>query len=173
VWLVSKVLNRHDDEDEYDYPVQRRKGKGKNKKRKARLVARSDEFSSGSGYPAAQLAPPVYHAEAADSDPFPAFESSTPVPTSAYRSQYRAQSQPEPQGSFLWDTVKSFAESDAGKMLIGQVSGVLIALVTRKVNDWMDVNKNDDLAASANEPETKDIDFVIHHDDTHAPNPPA
>ncbi|OON70915.1 hypothetical protein [Hymenobacter sp. CRA2] len=187
-WLVSKVIGRGDEDDEEGYRP-RRKVKGKKGKRKAHLVAHSEDYEFGSGrtdvHPRAHLAPPVYHATAAaDSDPFPAFDAadeSAParslVPAAAptgYQSRgYRAAPQPEPQSSLLWDTVQAFAASDTGKMIIGQVSGVLIALVTRKLNEVMDVHKNSDLAASATEPETKDIDFVIHHDDAHAPDAPA
>ncbi|GAA4390187.1 hypothetical protein [Hymenobacter koreensis] len=174
-WLVSKVLRSSDDDDEYEYQPAKLK-KGKKGQRKPRLAPQADDYGFGGGeHPRAQLAPDVYHA-AADSDPFPAFDAggqaSAVVPVAHYQPQKRYR-QPEPQNSLVWDTLKAFAESDAGKMLIGQATGVLIAVVTRKLNDLMDVNKNSDLAASATEPETKDIDFVIHHDDAHAPNPPA
>jgi hypothetical protein len=183
-WLVSKVLSRSTDEDEDDEPRPRRKIKGKKGPRKARLVAHSEDYEFGSGrtdeHPRAHLAPPVYHATAADSDPFPAFEAAPAASRSlatasapAYQSGYRAAPQPEPRSSVVWEAVQLFAASDAGKMIIGQVSGVLIALVTRKLNEVMDVSKNSDLAASAPEPETKDIDFVIHHDDAHAPDAPV
>ncbi|KAA9332906.1 hypothetical protein F0P96_07915 [Hymenobacter busanensis] len=176
-WIVSKVLSSHDDEDDYDELP--RPKKGKKVRRKARLAAQSDDYGFGGGeHPRAQLAPDVYHATpAADADPFPAFDaggqSSAVVPVTHYQQKRTGYQRPEPQNSLVWDTLKAFADSDAGKMLIGQVTGVLIALITRKVNDLMEVNKNSDLAASATEPETKDIDFVIHHDDAHAPNPPA
>ncbi|UYZ58439.1 hypothetical protein [Hymenobacter latericus] len=189
VWLVSKALGGRDDDDDEEDSSRRRRKKLKGKKaksgrRKAQLVAHSDDYHFGSGIsPRAQLAPPVYHATAAaDGDPFPAFDASEPysagVPAvaSGYQSQQRGSYRPQPepeQGSMVWDTLRALAESDTGKMLIGQLSGVVIALVTRKVSEWMDVNKNSDLAASATEPETKDIDFVIHHDDAHAPDPTA
>ncbi|AYA38027.1 hypothetical protein D3Y59_13840 [Hymenobacter oligotrophus] len=191
VWLVSKVLGGRDDEDDEDHASQRRRKKQKAKKvkggrRKAQLVAHSDDYHFGSSglSPRAQLAPPVYHATAAsDADPFPAFDTTEPyaaglpaVAAPAYqapRGGYRAQPKPAEQGSMVLDTLRALAESDTGKMLIGQVSGVLIAMLTRKVNEWMEMNKNSDLAASATEPETKDIDFVIHHDDAHAPDPTA
>lgn len=186
-WLVSKVVGRGDEEDDYR---PRRKVKGrKGKRRPARLVAQSEDYEFGSGrtdeHPRAHLAPPVYHATApaADSDPFPAFEAAAPAaaqglmpaspPRGSSRGSYRAAPEPEPRNSVLWEAVQLFAASDTGKMIIGQVSGVLIALATRKLNDLMDVSKNSDLAASAPEPETKDIDFVIHHDDAHAPDAPA
>ncbi|GAB2945639.1 hypothetical protein GCM10027048_08380 [Hymenobacter coalescens] len=187
-WLVSKVLSRHDEDEDDDTPYPPRKLKSKKGKRKARLVAQSEDYEFGSGrtdsHPRAHLAPPVYHATAAaDSDPFPAFDSSAEpaapanlmpaAPRGNYRSSYRAAPQPEPQSSLVWDAVQMFAASDTGKMIIGQVSGVLIALVTRKLNEVMDLSKNSDLAASAPEPETKDIDFVIHHDDAHAPDATA
>ncbi|KUG06016.1 hypothetical protein [Solirubrum puertoriconensis] len=187
VWLVSKVLGGRDDDEETENRRRRKKlktKKGKSSRRKAQLVAHSDDYHFGSGIsPRAQLAPPVYHATAAsDADPFPAFDTtepysaSVPAVASGYQSQYRGgyRPQPEPeQGSMVWDTLRALAASDTGKMLIGQVSGVLIAMLTRKVNEWMEMNKNSDLAASATEPETKDIDFVIHHDDAHAPEPTA
>ena len=187
-WLISKVIGRGD-EDEEDYRPRRKKLKGKKPQRRPHLVAHSEDYEFGSGrsdvLPRAQLAPDVYHASApaADSDPFPAFaaqptaapQSLAPTPAAGYRqSAYRApQPEAEPRNSVLWDAVQLFAASDAGKMIIGQISGVLIALVTRKLNEVMDVSKNSDLAASATEPETKDIDFVIHHDDAHAPDAPA
>lgn len=187
VWLVSKALGRGDDDDEDDYRP-RRKVKGKKAHRRPHLVAQSEDYEFGSGrsdaHPRAHLAPPVYHATApaADSDPFPAYDapsaapqSFAPAPATGYRqSQYRAPApEAEPRSSVMWEAVQMFAASDAGKMIIGQISGVLIALVTRKLNEVMDVSKNSDLAASATEPETKDIDFVIHHDDAHAPDAPA
>lgn len=189
VWLVSKALGRGDEDDEDDYRP-RRKVKGRKGKRRPHLVAHSEDYEFGSGrtdvHPRAHLAPPVYHATApaADSDPFPGYEapaqptaaprSLAPAPAADYRQQYRApQPEPEPRSSVVWEAVQLFAASDAGKMIIGQISGVLIALVTRKLNEVMDVSKNSDLAASATEPETKDIDFVIHHDDAHAPDAPA
>ncbi|RTQ47479.1 hypothetical protein EJV47_18825 [Hymenobacter gummosus] len=183
VWLVSKVLGRGDEDDEDDYQP-RRKVKGKKGRRKPHLVAHSEDYEFGSGrtdvHPRAHLAPPVYHATAADSDPFPAFEAApaptrslAPTPAPAYQSDRRPAPEPEPRSSVVWEAVQLFAASDAGKMIIGQISGVLIALVTRKLNEVMDVSKNSDLAASAPEPETKDIDFVIHHDDAHAPDAPV
>ncbi|WP_400192712.1 hypothetical protein [Hymenobacter sp. B81] len=174
-WLVSKVLSGPNDDDEDDRP---RLKKGKKLKRKARIMPpQADDYGFGgsdAAHPRAHLAPPVYHATAADADPFPAFDTESALPSAPvanYQPGYRAQ--PEPQNSLVWDTLRAFADSDAGKMLIGQVSGVVIALLTRKLNEWMEVNKNSDLAASASEPETKDIDFVIHHDDAHAPHPSA
>lgn len=188
-WLVSKVLSRSDDDEDEDYRP-RRKVKGKKGKRRPHLVAHSEDYEFGSGrtdaHPRAHLAPPVYHATApaADSDPFPAYDAPAPPPTpqslapmaasGRYGSSYRApEPEAEPRSSVLWQAAQLFAASDTGKMLIGQVSGVLIALITRKLSEVMDVNKNSDLAASATEPETKDIDFVIHHDDAHAPDAPA
>ncbi|RAK64542.1 hypothetical protein [Hymenobacter edaphi] len=187
-WIVSKVIGRGDEDDEDEDYRPRRKVKGNKGKRRPHLVAQSEDYEFGSGrtdeHPRAHLAPAVYHATApaADSDPFPAFEpqpatnpqSLAPVPAAGRRASYRApEPEAEPRSSVVWEAVQLFAASNTGKMLIGQVSGVLIALVTRKLNDLMDVSKNSDLAASAPEPETKDIDFVIHHDDAHAPDAPA
>ncbi|GAB3826999.1 hypothetical protein [Hymenobacter jeollabukensis] len=186
-WLVSKVIGRGDEDEDDDYRPRRKVKKGK---RRPQLVAQSEDYEFGSGrtdaHPRAHLAPPVYHATApaADSDPFPAFDASAQpaatsqslaqVPAAGRRASYHApEPEVEPRSSVVWEAVQLFASSDTGKMLIGQVSGVLIALITRKLNEVMDVSKNSDLAASATEPETKDIDFVIHHDDAHAPDAPA
>lgn len=69
--------------------------------------------------------------------------------------------------------LQNFMQSDTGKMLLAQVTAVLMAYVAKKVGEYLPVDKNSDLAANPTstpiEPETKDIDFTYHHDDADAP----
>lgn len=115
----------------------------------------------------AHLAPDVYHASAlnaADSDdPF------QPMPSAA-----SAYNQPETTAasSIVADTLRTFLQSDTGKMLAAQATAVLMAVVVKKLNEYLPMLKNPDLAPTPAEPETRDISFTYHHDDANAPHQP-
>ena len=72
--------------------------------------------------------------------------------------------------------LKSFLQSDTGKMLVAQASAVLMAYVAKKFGEYLPMLKNPDLATSpayaSAEPETKDIDFTYHHEEADAPHQP-
>ena len=125
----------------------------------------------------AHIAPDVYHTETADldTDPFRplGFDSPRPVLARHYSSQQYATDLPEETSSILADAFRSFLQSDTGKMLVAQATAVLMAVVAKKVGDYLPMFKNPDLATSpSQEPETRDIDFTYHHDDAHAPHQP-
>jgi hypothetical protein len=121
----------------------------------------------------AHLAPDVYHT---DADPF------SPVGRKGNYEQYPVQSYQHDEydsesgeaSSVVASALKSFLQSDTGKVLIAQASAVLMAYVAKKVGDYLPVLKNPDLASSANgyttEPETRDVEFTFHHDDADAPH---
>jgi hypothetical protein len=119
----------------------------------------------------ADLAPDVYHTDS--EDPFPPLDSpisqytrSARPTTPALRPQQPAAS----ASSIMADAFNVFLRSDTGKMLIAQVSAVLMAYVAKKVGEYLPVDKNNDLAtAPAAQPATQDIDFTYHHDDANAP----
>jgi hypothetical protein len=79
------------------------------------------------------------------------------------------------QPGMIASVLQNFLQSDTGKMLMAQVTAVLMAYVAKKVGEYLPVNKNSDLADIPTvthmhpEPETKDIDFTFHHDDADAP----
>jgi hypothetical protein len=119
----------------------------------------------------ADIAPDVYHA-AAETDPFPplAYDDARRLPVSAFNSTDQpSNGQPGVVASVL----NSFLQSDTGKLLMAQVTAVMLAYVAKKVGEYLPVNKNSDLAdiptVTHMEPETKDIDFTYHHDDADAP----
>jgi hypothetical protein len=118
----------------------------------------------------ADIAPDVYHT---DADPFQPITPAA-VPARAYRPE------PQPQAgeasSILASAVKSFMQSDTGKMLVAQASAVLMAFIAKKAGEYLPMLKNPDLATASPlhaEPETKDIEFTYHHDDADAPHQPA
>lgn len=126
----------------------------------------------------AHIAPDVYHTETADldTDPFRplGFESPRPVPARNYRAQQQyAPDDSDGASSIVADAFRSFLQSDTGKMLVAQATAVLMAVVAKKMGDYLPMFKNPDLATSpSQEPETRDIDFTYHHDDAHAPHKP-
>jgi len=194
VWLISKLFrskksSKHDDEEEST--IHRLKAKSRAKKNQhlhhhtEADTSLADDFGFGSANSAAyrgyspqpheraHLAPDVYHT---DLDPFPPlpYDDARRLPSSAFNKRSR----PVPEDdspSFLASTFHSFLESDTGKLLMAQVTAVLMAYVAKKVGDYMPVVKNSDLASSAPhataEPETKDIEFTFH-DDADAPHKP-
>lgn len=148
-------------------------------------ASHSDDLGSGSAgtyrgpqkhsHERAHLAPEVYHASAtSDLDPFEplGFDSSTSVPSRRYAT---ASEQDEHEGpSILASTLRAFLQSDTGKLLVAQATAVLMAVVAKKMGDFLPMIKNPDLASSpAQEPETKDIEYTLHHDDANAPHQPV
>lgn len=132
------------------------------------------QFDRGQQYqPAdrADIAPDVYHASA-ENDPFPplAYDDARRLPVSAFNQTYQG---PNGQPGMVSSALQNFLQSDTGKMLLAQVTAVLMAYVAKKVGEYLPVDKNSDLAdiptITHMEPETKDIDFTYHHDDADAP----
>jgi len=116
----------------------------------------------------AHIAPDVYHATAQpDTDLEDPFQPVGP---------YALASVPhggEEKSSLLSDTLRSFLQSDTGKVLVAQATAVLMAVVAKKLGEYLPMVKNPDLATTpAYEPETKDIDFTFHDDDANAPHQP-
>ncbi|RSK47954.1 hypothetical protein [Hymenobacter rigui] len=190
IWLLSKAFGGKSSKhlahaDEYD----RHRLKAPRTRRPPAATAVdtavADDLGFGSGHhqfdrgrthtaPAserADIAPDVYHT---DADPF------QPTPASVPARAYRPQPQPQPQSgeasSILASAVKSFLQSDTGKMLVAQASAVLMAYIAKKAGDYLPILKNPDLATASTlhaEPETKDIEFTYHHDDADAPHQPV
>jgi hypothetical protein len=145
-------------------------------------IAVADDLGFGAGHhqfdrgqthtERAHLAPDVYHTDS--DDPFAPLGhavGSGRVPVTAYQAQQQPQTE---ASSILASAVKSFLQSDTGKMLVAQASAVLMAYVAKKAAEYLPVLKNPDLATSANgyqtEPETRDVEFTYHHDDADAPH---
>jgi len=192
IWLLAKAfsgkkLPKHDDEES---TIHRLKAKSK-KNRQVRHhteadTSLSDDFGFGTGgshnayrgysgrsHERAHLAPDVYHT---DADPFPPlpYDDARRLPASSFSQKSHARPTPEDDSpSFLTSTFHAFLQSDTGKLLMAQVTAVLMAYVAQKVGEYMPILKNSDLASSAPhataEPETKDIEFTFH-DDADAPH---
>lgn len=135
----------------------------------------ADRGNVAASHERAHLAPDVYHTDS-DMDPFP------PVSRSQGRrypvQSYQKEAEPSSEAANLMASAfHSFMQSDTGKMLLAQVTAVLMAYVAKKVGDYLPMVKNPDLATSPGsftvEPETKDIDFTYHHDEADAPHQPA
>lgn len=195
VWLLSKAFGGPKKYKKYNPKQDRELGSGPRTQRSARSLRKgsqggisyavNDDSDLGRGHHAdrgaqapasgrAHIAPDVYHAQAADldSDPF------RPLP-SVYQGyqgrsqQYDDADHSEGASSIVADTFRTFLQSDTGKMLIAQATAVLMAVVAKKVGDYMPMFKNPDLASTPHpEPETRDIDFTFHDDDAHAPHQP-
>jgi hypothetical protein len=127
----------------------------------------------------AHLAPDVYHATplaSSDSnadDPFQPIGAEAQSYAPARQAAYGQQQAPQPEASsIVADTFRVFLQSDTGKMLVAQATAVLMAVVAKKLNEYLPMLKNPDLATSPTEPETRDIDFTYHHDDANAPHQP-
>ncbi len=128
----------------------------------------------------AHIAPNVYHTEddSFDSDPFRPVDFNSPRPLPAVhqgQQQHRHDHADHSEGasSIVADTVRTFLQSDTGKMLVAQATAVLMAVVAKKVGDYLPMFKNPDLATTpTQEPETRDIDFTFHDDDANAPHQP-
>ena len=52
------------------------------------------------------------------------------------------------QPSLVGSALQGFLKSDTGKVIVAQVAAVVLALVTKKVNDFFPAHKNSDLATS-------------------------
>ncbi len=196
VWLLSKALGGRKKSDaeeyeEYEHEFNERPSRTVRSLRRrhttdADLLA-NDEFGFGKapqqGYrgsgsaPAherADLAPEVYHAPASrqepDADPFQPLASNTAVPSLALN---RYTQHDEETSSVASSALRAFLQSDTGKMLVAQATAVLMAVVAKKLNDYLPISKNPDLAtSSAADADIKDIDFTYHHDDANAPHQP-
>lgn len=123
----------------------------------------------------AHIAPDVYHASAPANEPDPfqplGFDSPAQVPARQYKQ--RTQTTDETGSSIMADAFRAFLQSDTGKLLVAQATAVLMAVVAKKMGDFLPVIKNPDLASSpAQEPETKDIEYTFHDDDANAPHQP-
>jgi|GEM_PF-1965405 len=202
IWLISKAFGKKkhalDEEEEREAEYQRHlKPKGKRKTHKGSHFAQlhpdtdvdtavADDLGFGAGqhqydrgrtvptHERAHLAPDVYHTDG--EDPFasqPAWRrepGTQPVPYQA------TQEKPSSEAANLAASAfQSFLQSDTGKMLIAQVTAVLMAYVAKKVGEYLPLVKNPDLATSPSyattEPETKDIDFT-YHEEADAPHQP-
>ncbi|QIX61497.1 hypothetical protein FY528_07315 [Hymenobacter lutimineralis] len=118
----------------------------------------------------ADLAPDVYHT---DADPFQPTTSYAPAKAPARR-RVAAEAPTTDASSIVADAFHVFLQSDTGKMLIAQISAVLMAYVAKKIGEYLPSDKNPDLATSpAHEAATQDIDFTYHHDDANAPQQPV
>lgn len=68
-----------------------------------------------------------------------AFDAQEPLPIA---------SKPNSTARMVGAVLQSFLQSDTGKVLVGQVAAVALALVTKKVGEFFPADKNSDLAAS-------------------------
>ncbi|MDF7812386.1 hypothetical protein [Hymenobacter sp. YC55] len=200
VWLISKAFGGPKKYKKYKPKQDRELGSGPRTQRSARSLRKgspggvdyaiNDDLGARSGHYAdrgfqtpaserADIAPDVYHAQAADldSDPFRPldYSASRTLPTmhQGRSYQYDGPDQSEGASSIVADTFRAFLQSDTGKMLIAQATAVLMAVVAKKVGEYMPMFKNPDLATTPHqEPETRDIDFTFHDDDANAPHQP-
>jgi len=189
VWLLAKIFGgkKNAKLEKGETTIHRLKAKSKRNRQVAHYTdadtSLSDDFGFGTGgahayrgysgrpHERAHIAPDVYHT---DADPFPPlpYDDARRLPSSSFNKQ----SQPEEEDdspSFLASTFSAFLQSDTGKLLMAQVTAVLMAYVAKKVGEYMPMVKNSDLASSDShttvEPETKDIEFTFH-DDADAPH---
>ena len=116
----------------------------------------------------AHIAPDVYHATAN-----PATDSEDPFqPAGVHALATTAPDEREENPSLVSSVLWAFLQSDTGKVLVAQATAVLMAVVAKKLGEYLPMVKNPDLAtAPASEPETRDIDFT-YHDDANAPHQP-
>ena len=116
----------------------------------------------------AHIAPDVYHATAN-----PATDSDDPFqPVGPHALTTTAPDEREENSSLVSSALRAFLQSDTGKVLVAQATAVLMAVVAKKLGEYLPMVKNPDLAtASASETETRDIDFIFH-DDANAPHQP-
>lgn len=64
---------------------------------------------------------------------------------------------------------KSIMESELAKALSTQITAFLLIYVTKKLEEYMQVTKNADIAV-IKEPETKDIEYSFHEEDAVKPD---
>ncbi|UOG75036.1 hypothetical protein MTX78_00185 [Hymenobacter tibetensis] len=199
VWLISKVFSGPKKYKKYKPKHERELSSGPRTQRSARALRKgapgadlavNDDLGFGSrghhadrGHQApaserAHIAPDVYHTETADldSDPFRPLEFDSPRSIPAVHSRphyYEEDDHSEGASSIVADTFRSFLQSDTGKMLVAQATAVLMAVVAKKMGEYLPMFKNPDLADTpTREPETRDIDFTFHDDDANAPHQP-
>ncbi|RSK37678.1 hypothetical protein [Hymenobacter metallilatus] len=196
VWLLSKALSGRKrkkelsaHQEEYNRHLRPAPARTRRSTPTAVDTAVADDLGFGSGHhqasrprpqtaPAserADIAPDVYHT---DADPFQPVGGGPVVryPAAAYSATSQVPPRSPEATSILASAVKSFLQSDTGKMLVAQASAVLMAYIAKKAGDYLPMLKNPDLAASGSmhvEPETRDIDFTYHHDDADAPHQPV
>ena len=128
----------------------------------------SDRGQQHASHERAHIAPDVYHASALNADD--PFEPVNAAPVTMTRPMNVSHS--DEASSIMASAFRSFLQSDTGKMLVAQATAVLMAVVAKKLNEYLPMLKNPDLATSPREPETRDIDFTYHHDDANAPHQP-
>ncbi|WP_303309628.1 hypothetical protein [Hymenobacter sp. BT730] len=192
IWLIARAFrSRPSEEDDFEDDEQLDYHPGKSLHSRHRRpayspvdTAESDDLGFGAGphqydrgsqmpsnHERADLAPDVYHTDS--EDPFPPLDNPISQYTRSARSTtpaLRPQQPTSSASSIMADAFNVFLKSDTGKMLIAQVSAVLMAYVAKKVGEYLPVDKNNDLAtAPAAQPATQDIDFTYHHDDANAP----
>lgn len=81
--------------------------------------------------------------------------------TGQYTNAYNAGAQQQPAAGGI---VQSFLQSEMAKALTQQVTAFLLVYLSKKAEEFLNMPKNTDIAASR-EPETKDIDFSYHEED--------
>jgi hypothetical protein len=132
------------------------------------------QYDRGQTHGRAHIAPDVYHTDADPFAPVNSYASSDRAPMHAYQHEPEEHAHEEEPSSVVASALKSFLQSDTGKMLVAQASAVLMAYVAKKASEYLPVLKNADLATSANgyhtEPETRDVEFTYHDDDADAPH---
>ena len=198
IWLIAKAFRskKHPRRDELDHEYQQHleggsrwkthKGAHVTPRHTAVDTAVADDLGFGAGqhqydrgrttttHERAHLAPDVYHTDGPD-----AFRAEPTAPARQAPVPYAAPAYAKPSSeaaNLAASALKSFLQTDTGKVLVAQASAVLMAYVAKKVGEYLPMVKNPDLATSpvyaSAEPETKDIDFTYHHDEADAPHQP-
>ncbi|SHK14592.1 hypothetical protein [Hymenobacter psychrotolerans] len=178
VWLLSKAFGSKKPKHELAEPRRGRRALRKPLRPEASLPT-GDDLGFGSFqhhadrgqqpiHERADIAPDVYHASASGADD--PFQPVGPEASLTAAGPYATHS--DEASSILASTFRAFLQSDTGKMLVAQATAVLMAVVAKKLSEYLPVIKNPDLASSPAEPETRDIDFTYHHDDANAPHQP-
>jgi hypothetical protein len=110
-------------------------------------------FGSTSAKPASQPEAADFEEDTFEEDPFQdlPYDDSRRLPAShAFDEQdpLPIASKPNSTARMVGAVLQSFLQSDTGKVLVGQVAAVALALVTKKVGEFFPADKNSDLAAS-------------------------
>lgn len=85
------------------------------------------------------------------------------VPAPAPATNYYQPPHP-PQPSLMSELAKNFMDSEMAKALSTQVTAFLLVYVTKKLEEYLHVAKDNDQVVRK-EPETKDIEFSYHDED--------
>ena len=177
IWLLSKAFGSKTPKREL--PAGARPHRAL-RRASAATVATGDDYGFGvsqhhadrgqqqATHERAHIAPDVYHASALNADD--PFEPVNAGPAAMVRPA--PVSHADEASSIMASAFRSFLQSDTGKMLVAQATAVLMAVVAKKMSEYLPMIKNPDLATSPTEPETRDIDFTYHHDDANAPHQP-